>query len=1359
MIVVQILMWMNIKGLTFASDGIMYATTADSYRYMYAVDLEHPTQSYPSYDYEAILVTSYSSDGKDFQACACMSAGAISNTVDCDNMLANASITAESCDLNDGEISLSPSAGGGGYNYNWSNGSTTYLNSNLSNGTYSCQITSLAGCDTTFSFDVPLGAGCNVISGKIFRDFNGDNIYDNTDQAQGAVRIDLFEDINSNQSFDLGTDVLVDTNVSIWDGSFSFSQLNNGDYIIVPRAEDTPHADIFNTNSIDYTMTGGYPAFTVDSNTGALNNQNLGYSGESIMCFAKADDGDYHLYILNRFSGYNEDLGGASSDTDALVLFPSGDALYGHSGDDNEMININMATGLSEPISGSNYGTYDGECGETLLGDDDFEAMAEDPAKNIIYAIQESNECSDADILIAIDRTTATAVNTYLDRGGNTQNIFNDNDGDGEADYYVKLHGDESNNFKGVAIDPQDGTMYVVESGNDIFTIDPSTGEVSAFGELNEDQLTGHIYSLSFGSEGILYGTTEQSNKYFYAIDIQNAVGVVPDKIIDLKLIATFTGSGSDFEACACISAEAADICDGLIANESVVNESCSNQNGSITLDPFGAPPFDYSWATGQSTASINNLSAGDYEVTITSQTNACEMTFTISVGSEMGCECSEALTYDITASNTILWPATSTDLSIVDYVDEGGTIQWQMSSNNMDWSDLSGANASTYTTDALNNTVWYRVQITQNNCTFTSDALKIWVRSIVPIIWEGDISTDWGTNGNWQGDELPLPGEDVRIPEVANGNVYPILDQTRTVGEFILDENATIDLNENRLSISKHLSCNGTFDQTTGEIKMEGSEPQIIEGSGTLIFNDLTVENAAGVLLNTNANFRGEISAREGVLNLNDKDVILLSTEDKTGSIGRIYDGADVSGDLTLQRFFPAGPGGWRMLCSPFEDLSFEQWNDDFTTTGFEGADYPTYPSAANPWSNIRSYDETRYLGSASYMDTGFVSIGSITDTMSFSKGYFVYMVPGPTTIDMHGNWHKGDVEEDLDYTNSESILFNDGWNLMANPYPSAIDWNAGMGWEKTDLDNAVYLYNPVDRIYAGYVNGIEINGATGRIASSQAFWVKSSSGNPSLSFNEKVKTNLQGNFFKSVDMQTVTTIRIKLESDDKLDEMVLAFNNSATHGYDGSVDMYKMHSPSSSVIEISGVSPLDDEQREMSVCVIPVPDEEIDIDLLINKGAYTEFTITNDLIDSFDENICLVLEDKELGIYSPFNTGDSYEFVMGDSSLVNRFSLRVSAPLEVDKQDQFCADISDGKVVCLGFGQAPWNYTWYDQDSNIIRETTNSFGPDTLSNLTPDLYYVVVENQNTDCTSATKVILLIYLQGCRNAKAKSIY
>ncbi|GEM_PF-1572862 len=67
---------------------------------------------------------------------------------------------------------------------------------------------------------------------------------------------------------------------------------------------------------------------------------------------------------------------------------------------------------------------------------------------------------------------------------------------------------------------------------------------------------------------------------------------------------------------------------DELTLNANFTTVNCFNQNnGSIsTSTAGGTPPYDFSWSNGAVSASLNNLSAGEYAVTITDD-NGCSIT------------------------------------------------------------------------------------------------------------------------------------------------------------------------------------------------------------------------------------------------------------------------------------------------------------------------------------------------------------------------------------------------------------------------------------------------------------------------------------------------------------------------------------------------------------------------------------------------------------------------------------------------------------------------------------------------------------------------------------------------------------
>ncbi|MEO0403297.1 MAG: PKD domain-containing protein, partial [Bacteroidota bacterium] len=608
-------------------------------------------------------------------------------------------------------------------------------------------------------------------------------------------------------------------------------------------------------------------------------------------------------------------------------------------------------------------------------------------------------------------------------------------------------------------------------------------------------------------------------------------------------------------------------------------------------------------------------------------------------------------------------------------------------------------------------------------------------------FVWKGYNSDDWNTASNWVGNVVPGTGDAVIIDTETHS---PMLSSTVEAHNLVIEDGKTIDFlnNSGKIKLTGDFVLLGSLDNVKGLIEFKGSEAQYIKGQNVPNFYRLKINTTDSVRLLTDLNMRGAMIMTKGVFDWNQKNITLLSNETTTGSIGEIKNAAEIVGDsIYFQRYYPAAGGSWRMLCSPIKDATFEQWNDDFPTTGFPGSDYPTYPSAQNPWANIREYDETFVSGDEGDMNFGFQAIDNITDVIGNEKGYFVYFIPGPTLIDMHGEFLKGDQGTDLDFSVSDQDPYNDGWNLIANPYPSAIDWDDELGFTKEQLNDAIYAYDPILGQYSSYVNGISIGALDARVASGQAFWVKSKAANPSFAINEKAKTNASGVFMRSSDANTETTIRIRLEGTTNIDEAVVGFNDLATNEFDGEYDAYKFYASNTAIPSIALI-PDSISQEKHAISMIPVPEEDTVIPLEIRKGADTDLMLSNVHVDTFDDNICLVLEDRELGTFTPFNEGDVYPFVMSDSSSTQRFALHLSAPLDVISFNETCPDMDNGVVIAQGFGDAPWNFVWKDELDNVIHETTGSTVPDQMEGLTPGFYLVEVTNNNPACNAASKVV-----------------
>jgi hypothetical protein len=137
-----------------------------------------------------------------------------------------------------------------------------------------------------------------------------------------------------------------------------------------------------------------------------------------------------------------------------------------------------------------------------------------------------------------------------------------------------------------------------------------------------------------------------------------------------------------------------------------------------------------------------------------------------------------------------------------------------------------------------------------------------------------------------------------------------------------------------------------------------------------------------------------------------------------------------------------------------------------------------------------------------------------------------------------------------------------NQGWNLMGNPYPSAIDWDAASGWTKNNLANSIYIWN--NNQYASYVGGIGTNGGSRYIALGQGFFVQATAAGASLSMANGICLHNGVNFLKETS-EPLNIIRISVSGNSQSDEAVIAIRESNVNAYDPETDAVKFIGSSS--------------------------------------------------------------------------------------------------------------------------------------------------------------------------------------------------
>lgn len=440
----------------------------------------------------------------------------------------------------------------------------------------------------------------------------------------------------------------------------------------------------------------------------------------------------------------------------------------------------------------------------------------------------------------------------------------------------------------------------------------------------------------------------------------------------------------------------------------------------------------------------------------------------------------------------------------------------------------------------------------------------------------------------------------------------------------------------------------NGTLIDSGLVMTLAGSSAQKIGGSALTKFKNLTLNNSAGSYLSADESISKELTITAGTFSTTGYNFTLTSDANGTARIAPIQ--GNFAGNITMQRYLPSGPTDWRFLASPVTGATIADWAHDFYTTGFPGSNNP-----ANSFVSIYTYDET-IAGSE---DNGYNGVTNTTNPIVPGQGYWCYIGPVPLTFDVTGPPVTFTHTFSVSYTPSSGGAVNDGYVMIGNPYPSAIDWSSA-AWTKTNINDAIYIWNSTNQQYASWIGGVSTNGGSNIIGSSQAFWVQTNGLNPVLTSTEDCKVSSNPTFLKT-SASSFSAMKLTINGNNFTDETVLQFGSGATKGYDYNLDARKLFSSNTLV---PGIATQDTTLIDLSINSMPAVDSAIDIPVKALVGVTGVYSIIADSSSNVFAGYNVVLEDLVTGTKTNLDSTSTYTFTIADTTSAARFVLHI-APL----------------------------------------------------------------------------------------------
>lgn len=289
--------------------------------------------------------------------------------------------------------------------------------------------------------------------------------------------------------------------------------------------------------------------------------------------------------------------------------------------------------------------------------------------------------------------------------------------------------------------------------------------------------------------------------------------------------------------------------------------------------------------------------------------------------------------------------------------------------------------------------------------------------------------------------------------------------------------------------------------------------------------------------------------------------------------------------------------------------------------------------------------------------------------------KGYLV-AYPSPAVIKtFRGKPYSSNSGLSITCPYQPSAAANPGWNLVGNPFPSAIDWdyladdyNGLMG---SGMDKAVYFYENATPTYLSYVpltGGT--GGATQYIPAMQGFMVHSNaSTNNQFIINNASRTHTgQGVYYKSSATLSENVLNLKVEGNSYADYARVCFYGPATANFDGDYDAFKLASFNGNVPQLYSVTP---DNTKVAINTLPLAEMYGTVPMGFVFGLPGTYTITADGIGSFPASMYIKLEDTKTGTIQKLNDNPAYSFTAVTGDNANRFLLHFSDATSVENPE----------------------------------------------------------------------------------------
>ncbi len=437
-------------------------------------------------------------------------------------------------------------------------------------------------------------------------------------------------------------------------------------------------------------------------------------------------------------------------------------------------------------------------------------------------------------------------------------------------------------------------------------------------------------------------------------------------------------------------------------------------------------------------------------------------------------------------------------------------------------------------------------------------------------------------------------------------------------------------------------------------------ASPLTLSGTSLTVTGNMTISNGSKLEIGSTKQL-----TVNGTSTMNGAECLILKSDLK--NTASFISNGMVSGAYTARaERFITNDFDWHFLSSPVNNQPMWPEFVPIPTSGNSSATYnwaqpwfwDMYYYNANcvstglVWVNMR-LNNGNYNLNAVDNPGNFAGFGPVSPPVfTVGRGYMVAYssnwnpaTGSPETHKFSGTLNNGSLSKAITNTYTP-------WNLVGNPYPSALDFHTLHSVNSSKLSSDTYYIMLGDGTYASYsVASGGVAGASRYIASMQGFYVVAASNN-TLSFTNAMRAHNTQLFLKNSETFT-NRLSLKVSNDvNTLSDEVLVHFDPEFSNAAGAEKMFShaAEAPNMYTLGLSG---------KLTINQLPAIENSTEVPLCVASGVAAKYTIEAFGTETFDAGTTILLTDFVTGTTTDLGKSKAYTYTATPADNPERFKL----------------------------------------------------------------------------------------------------